>query len=459
MGRVAFGMFPAWGHVAPTVAIAQELVSRGHEVVYAIHGAMEPRLEAAGLQRLAAFEWGGRSVRGQEHTRRHGLDLSWLIRVARGRPQSIFLHDLGPAAARFRQILGDWRADLLVSDQLFTPGPIAAEAAGIPHATSFPNALPPWDDDLPPCGSGLAPDAPRGLLWRVAEIISRRGAERMGRPINRVRRAHGLQPLERPLMRPSPYLGLAYLTGALEYPRPRFPLQMHLIGPSVSRRRGDHQVSFPWDRLDDRPLILLSMGTIFLSQDRFYRAAAEASRGQEWQMVIRVGPGFRRPGPEETPENVLFVDEQPQLELLERAAAMISHAGVNSCVESLAAGVPLLLAPAALDQADFAQRVLRAGSGILVSRRRARAAQIRAGLQRLLTEPSFRASARRIAADFSRCDGPRVGADLLERLMATRRPVHRPPGAGLTIYGDVRKLRAEPDPNLDGPDRVDSTLP
>jgi MGT family glycosyltransferase len=440
MGRIVFGMFPAWGHVAPTVAIAQELVSRGHDVVYATHRAMDPRLEAAGLKRLPTFDWGGRSVLGQEHTRRHGLGLSWLVRVVRGRPKSIFLHELGTGAASFRQTLTDWRADLLVSDQLFSPGPIAAEAAGVPHATSFPNALPPWDDDLPPYGSGLAPDAPRGLRWRLAEIVSRWGARRMGRPINRVRRAHGLKPLERPLMRPSPYLGLAYLTGALEYPRPNLPPQMHLIGPSVSPRRGDHQVSFPWDWLDGRPLILLSMGTIFLSQDRFYREAAEACRGQGWQMVIRVGPGFRRPTPEDTPENVLFVDEQPQLDLLERSAIMISHAGVNSCVEALAAGVPLLLAPAALDQADFCQRVVRAGSGIRVSRRRPRAAEIRAGVQGLLAESSFRESARRIAADFARCDGPTVGADLLERLMATRQPVLRPPGSGMTIYADARQF-------------------
>jgi len=43
MGRIVFGMYPAWGHIAPTVAIAQELVSRGHDVVYATHRAMEPR--------------------------------------------------------------------------------------------------------------------------------------------------------------------------------------------------------------------------------------------------------------------------------------------------------------------------------------------------------------------------------------------------------------------------------
>jgi UDP:flavonoid glycosyltransferase YjiC (YdhE family) len=60
--------------------------------------------------------------------------------------------------------------------------------------------------------------------------------------------------------------------------------------------------------------------------------------------------------------------------------------------------------------------------------------RIRKALVRLFEEPSFRENARRLAADFARCDAPVVGADLIERLIETGRPVLRDDGQRPTIY-------------------------
>jgi MGT family glycosyltransferase len=206
---------------------------------------------------------------------------------------------------------------------------------------------------------------------------------------------------------------------------------VHCVGPSISPRRGDQDIAFPWEWLDGRPLVSLSLGSIFLGDRSFYARAAQASDGQPWQIVIRLGPHV---APPRSPANVLFVREQPQLALLRRASAMVSHGGVNSCVEALAAGVPLVLAPGEVDQADFAERVVRAGAGLRVERRTARAEQIRDALRRVLEEPAFRERAGRVAADFARCDAPRVSAALIERLAETRQPVLRAPGSTPTVY-------------------------
>jgi MGT family glycosyltransferase len=252
--------------------------------------------------------------------------------------------------------------------------------------------------------------------------------------LNRVRVRSGLTRELHPFMKLSPWLVMYYMTEAIEYPRPSLGRQVHYLGPSNDLRRGDQEIPFPWEWLDDRPLVLLSFGTIFINQPAFYRRAVAASRGQPWQLVIRVGPGFDRSSMTDAPENVLFVTEQPLLRLLDRASAMISHAGVNSCVEALERGVPVVLAPVAVDQRDAAERVVRAGAGLRIDRRRADAGTIRSSVRRVLHDPSFRRHAERVAADFAKCNAPLTGAHLVERLAETGQPVLRPAGAPPTIY-------------------------
>ncbi|HXV76934.1 MAG TPA: nucleotide disphospho-sugar-binding domain-containing protein [Candidatus Polarisedimenticolaceae bacterium] len=432
--RILFGMFPAWGHVAPTVAIAQQLQDRGHDVAYAVHPAISALLAEAGLETLAGLGWGRVAVRSQQHLQRGGFDLAWLVRVARGRPATTLVDDLPRGVDELRVAMHRFWPDVIVNDLLFAPGSIAAELAGVPWAGSCPFALPQWDDDLPPYGSGIPYGAPRDLRWRLLDLRTRRFRRRLDRSINRARRKLGAEALPHPFSRLSPWLDVAYVTEAIEYPRPSLGRQVHFVGPSISRRRGDHRIPFPWDWLDGCPLVLVSLGTIFVHHERFLRSCAEAARDQPWQMVVRVGPAFDPTRGEAPPDNVRFVTELAQLALLPKCAAMLSHAGMSSVLEALSEGVPLVLAPAAVEQPDTAARVVRAGAGIRIDLRRAGRDEIRTALRRVLDEPAFRENARRIAGDFARCDGPVVAADLIERLADTRRPVLRPPGRGPTVY-------------------------
>ena len=66
MSRILFGLIPAWGHAAPTVAIAQRLMAAGHTVAYAAHPSMRKLLDSAGLELLEEFQWGDNLVQGME---------------------------------------------------------------------------------------------------------------------------------------------------------------------------------------------------------------------------------------------------------------------------------------------------------------------------------------------------------------------------------------------------------
>ena len=71
--------------------------------------------------------------------------------------------------------------------------------------------------------------------------------------------------------------------------------------------------------------------------------------------AIIVGPPDLLPDP---PGNVLVVPSVPMLALLPRLDAVISHGGMNTVCETLAHGVPLVLAPIRHDQPVVASQVV-----------------------------------------------------------------------------------------------------
>merc|ERR1719401_2591125 len=64
-----------------------------------------------------------------------------------------------------------------------------------------------------------------------------------------------------------------------------------------------------------------------------------------------------------TPSNFLVRDAVPQLEVLQRCAAFLTHGGANSMHEALALGVPLAVVPVFGDQPVNADSVQRLGAG------------------------------------------------------------------------------------------------
>jgi UDP:flavonoid glycosyltransferase YjiC (YdhE family) len=87
------------------------------------------------------------------------------------------------------------------------------------------------------------------------------------------------------------------------------------------------------------------------------------------------------------------------------------------------------------EKPEIAARVAWAGAGIRVKAKRPTADQVRDAVRRVLAEPSFRAGARRVAADYAGHDAPAEAVELIERLAATGRPVTR--GADREVAGAV----------------------
>jgi UDP:flavonoid glycosyltransferase YjiC (YdhE family) len=95
---------------------------------------------------------------------------------------------------------------------------------------------------------------------------------------------------------------------------------------------------------------------------------------------------------------------------------VVCHAGQNTVCETLYHGIPLVLAPIRDDQPIVAQQAVDAGVAERVRFGRARAEQIGAALDKVLTEPGYRAAAERVATAFKAAGGAQAAADALIRL-------------------------------------------
>jgi UDP:flavonoid glycosyltransferase YjiC (YdhE family) len=107
--------------------------------------------------------------------------------------------------------------------------------------------------------------------------------------------------------------------------------------------------------------------------------------------------------------------------MLPRMDAVISHGGMNTVSETLAHGLPLIIAPIRHDQPVVASQVARAGAGIRVPFSRVRSAQLREALVTILDDPSYRHAAERIRGSFAAAGGAPAAAARLECLAQVAR--------------------------------------
>lgn len=207
-----------------------------------------------------------------------------------------------------------------------------------------------------------------------------------------------------------------------EYPRTFYPPNLHYTGPWHRSERDDTAVDFPWQWLDGRPLIYASMGTLQNNLSNVFQSIIEAVKDLPMQVVLSKGGGqVDLPG--QLPDNVLLVERAPQLRLLERAKLVITHAGLNTALECLAHGVPMLCLPVTNDQPGVAKRVEYLGNGRCIPVRQLTTARLKQELKRILEEDSYQAKATQFAEALAKFDGPEVAAELIEQALLSKQPL------------------------------------
>ena len=365
--RVALVAGPDPGHTFPAVALGLRLIDAGHEAVLFTGSRWSTRVPRDGLpcEELEGLV----SAHGVDD-----LDAGARLHARAARMST-------PLAARLRELA----PDVVVSDAITACGGLAAERAGVAWVELSPHPLYLASRGLPPLGSGLAPG--RGLVGHARDAALRAltaRSLRQGVEHRRVARASvGL-----PAADPGPAARIVATLPALEMPRPDWPACCHVVGPLV----WDPATTDLEPPTGAAPLVLVSPSTAYGGVPDLVDAVG-AGVGD-----VRVVATVLAAAATDRPANVL-VGVGRQDPLLAQASMVVCGGGHGMLVRALAAGVPVVVVPGGGDQWELAQRARRQGSALVVRPLDSRV--LGAAVRRVLTEPSFRASARRAAASLA----------------------------------------------------------
>ena len=419
MRRIGILSFSSPGHYYPLTALGRRLQSRGHEVVYFQVADLERPIRAAGLEFHQIgqddFPLGSIRARDEELGQLKGLaalrcGLRGIIR------KSEMLFREAPAAIR------DEGVDCLIIDQIEMAGGTIAEHLDLPFisvAAALPINL---DVTAPAC---IFPWAHRVGIWaRLRNRAGNAAAEwilsEIRRMINRQRRAWGLTPAPNYQSLFSRLGQVSQLPAALELPGRRSPSRIHYTGPWTDvTARAD--VDFPWFRLDPgRPLVYASMGTLQNGVLQVFRMIADACAGLNVQLVISLGGGQDPALLDDLAGDPVVVGYAPQLELIQRSVLTISHGGLNTALESLAQGVPMVVLPVAYDQPGVGARVEWAGVGRSIPIGKVTVDRLRESVRTVLGNPEYRERAGQLRRSIEIADGLDRAAALIERIFGRR---------------------------------------
>jgi MGT family glycosyltransferase len=168
--------------------------------------------------------------------------------------------------------------------------------------------------------------------------------------------------------------------------------------------------------LDGRPLVLVSLGTVYAHGASFLRTAMAELADGPWQVVLATGgdPVMA----DAAPGNFIVRPSVPQVDILRRASAFVTHAGMNSVQEALYYGVPLVMAPQAADQFWISARTAELGAGRVLDASRLHAGAIRSSVAEVLSGPGYADAAARISRSLRAAGGPTRAADEIQGWMS-----------------------------------------
>jgi MGT family glycosyltransferase len=107
----------------------------------------------------------------------------------------------------------------------------------------------------------------------------------------------------------------------------------------------------------------------------------------------------------------------PQLAVLRHAAAFLSHSGMNSTMEALSYGVPLITFPQMPEQVANADRVQELGLGERLDAGTVTTEALRAAVSRVTSNPGVRTNLDRMRKAIRDSGGATRGADMIEEYL------------------------------------------
>jgi MGT family glycosyltransferase len=435
--KIGFVSMPLSGHLNPMTALARKLQSRGNEVVFFGVPDVEPFARAAGLDFVpygeAEYPVGSIDrVYGSVATMR-GFE------VVRHTCMNLNPHLTGVTFDYLAEKITTTGVEALVIDTIHFFIELVPLSMSIPYVHIWNVLHLDFSGATPPSLFSSPLDTSREGLKRNAENIQKMGAI-LG-PLAEVAKSYakrvGLKiDWDDPGATVSKLAVITQTPREFDFPGIPWPAQFHYAGP-FHDDKGRSPVPFPWEQLTGKPLIYGSLGTLVNGLGDVYKHILKAVEPlEDVQVVLAVGKNMSPENLGPIPPNTIVVRSAPQIELLKRAALCITHAGLNTVLESLAQGVPMVAIPIGYDQPGTAARIAHHGVGELIELDELTTERLRGVIEKALQNPSYRERADYFQKVISKTRGLDVAAKIIEQ--AFQKYQTEVPQASLIITGPRR---------------------
>jgi MGT family glycosyltransferase len=386
---VLFVCLAGHGHVTPTLPLVAELVRRGHRVEYACGPEFREAIGQAGAQWVAM------------------PGLAPFIPPAQVGPEIValwFRHFFAGLAATYPVLLAHCRAhrpDAAVYDATNWPARLVARRMGLPAVRSIPNLAEneTYSQVNDALNTGLKDDP---QMAAFADDVAGFAA------------THGVDLDVAGIMDVVEDLNLVFVARAFQPAGDSFDDRFRFVGAMIGGRERVQSWSSPHPEL---PLLFVSLGSIFTDRPDFYRTCVEAFGDGHFQVAMTIGdvdPADVGP----LPPTVQVASWYPQLAVLRQARAFITHAGMNSTMEALYYGVPMLALPQMPEQAVNADRVAALGLGLKLDPQAITADALRSAVDQVTVSPVIQANLHRMQAEVRDAGGAEAGAHAIEEYLA-----------------------------------------
>jgi UDP:flavonoid glycosyltransferase YjiC (YdhE family) len=167
--------------------------------------------------------------------------------------------------------------------------------------------------------------------------------------------------------------------------------------------------------------LYISLGTVFNNQSEFYNMCFAAFKDEPWLVVLSRGKNVDPATLDATPANFLVSPHVPQLEVLQHTSVFVTHGGMNSTMESLYYGIPMVVVPQMPEQQMTARHIQERGLGIALDKNTVTAEQLRTTVTQVMTDPAYRIRAQAMEHYTRAAGGYKRAADAIINFEQTHR--------------------------------------
>ncbi|MFG2936703.1 nucleotide disphospho-sugar-binding domain-containing protein [Streptomyces sp. NPDC048282] len=415
MTRVIVAASPIYGHFAPMHAIAADLVRRGHQVTVTTGSNYRGAVEAVGARfaaLLGAADFDGDDVAAL---------FPEILSIAPGPEQIAFglrhlFMDPVPDQHRTVQELlaaaGDEPVVLLHETGFLGAWPVLLGAAGARPAAVVGLGVVPLtisSQDTAPFGLGLPPDSSpegrernRAANTMVREAVFGSTQEHLVKVLASCGATEPVPFVMDGMSRlPDRFLQLSI--AQLDYPRGDLPDSIRYVGALPAGPGRASELPEWWDEVASaRRVVVVSQGTAAnVDFTELVQPTLDALADLDVLVIATLG---REAELERVPANARVAEFIPFDDLLPHTDVLVSNGGFGGVQQALGHGVPMVLAGQTEDKTEVTARAAWAGAAINLATQRPQAQDVRAAVEKVLTEAACRERAAELAAEYARHD-------------------------------------------------------